>query len=411
MKKIADEIQKLETGIELDDEILTILIYADDICIISCNPESAKEAFNLLEKLCNEIGMKVNIKKSEYIKNSDFGMEILNDYPLELVEYFKYLGVQLQINKAQYMSKNSKKRLEKARSYALSVINMARESPCPSMFARRIWQHVALPAIFYGSEAVLVRKDELAKIEREQAKVAKFILQVPANTANVVAQVLTDMEPIETYYWRRVLDFYVDLHVRDPDTWTAKAFKESHELGEASLYHRIINEKIEELRINSPKEREAALIKHSVEITNQAIFEAGPTCMALDYVTEKKHTRSSFLFRRCESSKTYHEFVTMNAGLGNRMKLDRRERMRKCMICSEDESCLNEVHLLFICPTLNQERDKHGIVKYMEERKGLNMADLYKDYWNEFKTLETLQERVKAAEGMRTSYLQTLGKK
>ena len=168
MKKVADKIQELGTGIELDGETLTILIYADDICIISSSPERAKEAFAELEKLCQEIGMKVNVKKSEYIKNSDFGMEILNDYPLELVDYFKYLGVQMQISKAKYMSTNSKKRLEKARSYALSVINMARDSPCPALFAWRIWKYVALPAIFYGCESVLVRKDEITKIEREQ---------------------------------------------------------------------------------------------------------------------------------------------------------------------------------------------------------------------------------------------------
>ena len=115
----------------------------------------------------------------------------------------------MQISKAKYMSTNSKKRLEKARSYALSVINMARDSPCPALFAWRIWKYVALPAIFYGCESVLVRKDEISKIEREQARVAKFMLQVPANTANVVAQVLADMEPIEVYYWRRVLDYYI----------------------------------------------------------------------------------------------------------------------------------------------------------------------------------------------------------
>ena len=236
------------------------------------------------------------------------------------------------------------------------------------------------------------------------------MLQVPANTANVVAQTLADMEPIEIYYWRRVLDYYVDLHVRDPNTWTAKAFRETQELGEASLYHRVINEKLEELQISSPKEIEEALIKHSVELTNQAIFEAGPTCMALDFVTVKKHTRPSFLFRRCEISRTYHEFLTMNTGLGNRMKLKNRERMRECLLCTDEDRCLNEVHLLFVCKTFSQERNRNGITDYMEERQGMSLAELYRDFWNEFKNLETLQERVRAAEEMRDQYLEHIGK-
>ena len=40
----------------------------------------------------------------------------------------------------------------------------------------------------------------------------------------------------------------------------------------------------------------------------------------------------------------------------------------------------------------------------MEERKDGKTAEPFKNYWNEFKDLETLEWRIRAAEGMRTCY-------
>ena len=95
---------------------------------------------------------------------------------------------------------------------------MARNSPCPALFAWRIWKFIALPGILYGCETVHIRKNELKAIEQAQTKIAKFILQVESSTANVITQVLADMELVEIIYWRRVLNFYIDLHLADEES-------------------------------------------------------------------------------------------------------------------------------------------------------------------------------------------------
>ena len=79
-----------------------------------------------------------------------------------------------------------------------SFRNCLQAAQCRALFAWRVWTLTAIPAILYGCEAVLIRQTELSEIEKTQATVAKFMLQVPSSTTNVVAQVLADMELIET---------------------------------------------------------------------------------------------------------------------------------------------------------------------------------------------------------------------
>ena len=71
----------------------------------------------------------------------------------------------------------------------------------------------------------------------------------------------------------------------------------------------------------------------------------------------------------------------MNAGLGNRQKLDNRERLRKCAIGSDKDSCLNKVPLLFVCTSFSQERNKQGL---HGRKKG----------WENGRTLQELLERI-----------------
>ena len=95
----------------LGGRVLTILLYADDICIITATPEDAKEAYQTLVLACEEIGLKVNIKKSQIVKSNHPGMSILKELPLDQVTFYKYLGVQMAIARAKYMVEYSATRL------------------------------------------------------------------------------------------------------------------------------------------------------------------------------------------------------------------------------------------------------------------------------------------------------------
>ena len=268
----------------------------------------------------------------------------------------RYLGVELNISKTLYMVEYSKGRAKKAKAYAISTINMARDSPCPSIFAWRLWVYVALPAIFYGAETVLIRDDELGMIEQEQSKVVKFILELPQDTANVSAQVLCGLEHTQTVYWRKVLNYYAELHVKESHTWVYKAFREMSTV-RYSFYRKMISERLDMMNIESPREIEDQLRVLSVTKTNQALEETKSTMFCCNRVTYDKPTRFSPFFYRDKWSRAYHEFVTCNAGLGNRNPFHGWGRVLSCRLCGDDATVMNEVHMLLSCSSLRRERD------------------------------------------------------
>ena len=409
MKDVADRVQGTKKGIELGGCVLTILLYADDIVIITASPEDTKEVYTTLVKACEDIGLKVNVKKSQIVKSNHPGMSILKDLPLDLVTFYKYLGVQMAIAKAKYMVEYSATRLQKAKAYCISTISMARNSPCPALFAWRVWKLVALPAILYGGEAVLIRKNELDLIEKEQASVAKFILQLGQNTQNVVAQVLADLEPVEIIYWRRVLKFYIDLHNAEPNSWLEAAFTECQRIGSGGNYYARVVEKIREIGALGSEDFEQKLQGYSAKITNDELERCSATCQNFYKVSAARTTTRSALFGYTGEAKTFHEFMSMNAGLGNRQALEGRERTIVCDICDENDTSLNEIHLLMECGALEPTRVATGIRAFMDNRETLSPRQLYRDFWHGSKERATLSNRVKAAEEMRAKYLSLIG--
>ena len=409
MKRIADKMQATMSGIKLGGRTLTILLYADDICLISSSPEKAIKSYKLLAEACEKIGLKVNVKKSQIVKANHPGMIILKDLPLEQVFFYKYLGVQLAIARAMYMTEYSSSRLNKAKTYGISTISLARNSPCPALFAWRVWRLVALPAILYGAETVLIRKKDLELIEKEQARVCKFILQVDSNTQNVVAQVLADMEPVEIVYWRRVIQFYIDLHNAEEGSWLEAAFAECKKWKEEGNYYSRVNEMIKKIGATGSGDFERKLHEYSAKITNEELERNAPTCQAFFKVSPEKTTTRSALFGYTEQAKTYHEFLSMNTGLGNRKALDGRARMISCELCWSDDSSLNEIHVLMECTALENSRQETGIRAFIERRGNMTARQLYQDFWHGSKERDTLHNRISAAEEMKVQYLAHLG--
>ena len=403
MKKVADRLQATNTGIWLADAILSAIIYADDICICARSPSEAVKAFTELKAVCNEIGLVISLSKSQMIRKGDRGVEVLVDVPLELVLFSKYLGVELRISRALYMVDYSKGRAVKAKSYAISTINMARDSPCPSLFAWRLWVYVALPAIFYGAETVLIRDEELTLIEREQNRVAKFILGVPQSATNVATQVLCGLESIRIYYWRKVLNYFAELHVKEEHTWVYKAFKEMITV-RYSFYRKIITNQLELMNIENPQEIADQLKVLSVTTTNQALEDKHSTMFCCKEVTFENPTRFSPMFYKDNWSSTFHEFLICDANLGNRTPYHDWDRILTCKLCGDEEVPMNEVHMLLGCPALHQERIMTGIEDFIRGRRSFGLPKIYAEFWTNSTDRRVLRKRVDAAVSMRNAY-------
>ena len=76
---------------------LLLLMYADDTVILADSPDKLQAAINGMEKYCEKWKLKVNVSKTKIIifgsrKHLD-RVYLYNKKQIEIVDYFKYLGV------------------------------------------------------------------------------------------------------------------------------------------------------------------------------------------------------------------------------------------------------------------------------------------------------------------------------
>ncbi len=87
-------------GITLNEDlIIALLLYADDLAIMTESEEDLQTLLNILEKWCKQWCMRVNIKKTKIVHfrtktqpRTDFNF-MFNNEIVECVDKYKYLGI------------------------------------------------------------------------------------------------------------------------------------------------------------------------------------------------------------------------------------------------------------------------------------------------------------------------------
>ena len=196
--------------------------------------------------------------------------------------------------------------------------------------------------------------------------------------------------------------------MKEEETWTRKAFEEAVRMGNSSNYVQRIQMMMRQLGLEKPAELEDRLQEYAAETTNKEVKRCRATSVAIRRVTEVEPFRKTPLFRQTAMSKNFHEFITMNAGLGNRKALEGRHRMLSCELCGDPSTALNEIHVLFECTYLKQARDQTGIKAFIQTMTGKTNSVMYREFWNNTGTIAVLEQRITAAVDMKTEYLQQL---
>ncbi len=89
-----------QIGIKVNDLIVNVLAYADDIVLLADSPKHLQSLINIMNRWCNKYRLIVNPNKSKIVhfrnppkKRCDFLFKLGSMGPeLEIVENYKYLG-------------------------------------------------------------------------------------------------------------------------------------------------------------------------------------------------------------------------------------------------------------------------------------------------------------------------------
>ena len=98
LNDLALEIKDLNDGILIGSMCLSILLYADDICLMAPTPEKLQKMLDVVAKWCRKWGMQINTKKTQilHVRNSQrprskFAFNC-GGAALSYTESYKYLG-------------------------------------------------------------------------------------------------------------------------------------------------------------------------------------------------------------------------------------------------------------------------------------------------------------------------------
>jgi len=104
LNDLADELNCMQLGVKIDDDYLTILLYADDIVIIAEDEENLQRLLNKLHNWCKRWRMTVNCDKTKIVhfrrqgcNRSKFDFK-LGTTSVDYAQTYKYLGCILSEN-------------------------------------------------------------------------------------------------------------------------------------------------------------------------------------------------------------------------------------------------------------------------------------------------------------------------
>jgi len=140
-----------QKGISVDGEMLNNLKFADDVILITSNPNELQTMLTELDEKSKEVGLKMNLKKTQVMYNEHVNaVQItLNQVEIKNVTSYTYLG--------QLTSATSDKEKEIKRRIALGWQAFGRassifKSNMPIALKRRVYNQCIIPTMTYGAE-------------------------------------------------------------------------------------------------------------------------------------------------------------------------------------------------------------------------------------------------------------------
>ena len=189
---------------------LLIILYADDTVLFANSKENLQKCLNGLEHYCDKWKLKINAEKTKIIIFSNGRAQIENhnfkigDSNIEVVKYFKYLGVTFTHNGSFV---NNIKDLKKQGNRAIfGLIKKARKGSLPIDIQFDLFDKTVLPIILYGCEIWGYRN--LKTLEKLHLKFCKLVLKLKRSTPNIMVYGETGRFDLKYYANKRIINFW-----------------------------------------------------------------------------------------------------------------------------------------------------------------------------------------------------------
>ena len=406
--------------IQLGNQRVACLQYADDTVMLSESKEGLQESLNRLGKYCEKWGMKVNTDKTKIMictpgNEKDESKFYFEDNLVERVDRYKYLGI--IFNSKGNFTEAKQMLYEKARKASFKLGKLVNNENLSPKILIDLFDKMLKPIAMYGAEIWLsplkIQKNcinhlETAPAEKLHVSYLRYVLGTHKKSTKAAIMGETGRVPININALKTLIDFHNRIVWEETNPLVEEALQESKTMAikKTGWYY-----EVEEL-IKFCQEQERT-IPNSVNIRN--------------YLTEKYiekwqertsnggKLRTMRLFKTNFRSEPYLQIVKngqerkqltrlrlsaheLEIERGRYRKLEIEDR--KCKTCNIVE---DEMHFLMKCP--RYEKDRSELMSYVEERVP-NFIDL--DDENKFIYLMSSEgEIIKKVAKMVTNMMKT----
>ena len=349
MNNLGNKLNSTGRGIDLGNTNISALFFADDLVLVGKSRNDLEELMKITRTYCADHRLGISSKKSKILRHDAATGETTfegsaNFCPLTLdqVLAFKYLGVPLSCSPHRLFKSYNEQVKKRAQSYLSNVLSLVKTGPDRSELAFTLWTSCAVPSILYGAEVMPLTKSAIAEVERCQAAVGKFILQIPRSSANVSACIDAGLRPIWSVIAEKVLLYARKTMAKSVVDWSKLAMNENLSLGYVSPYTKYLLKwkTVTDTFNASPKTIRAAVKRAAIE---DVLDQQRSTCITTfamngpgsssgnDWFKPKSWVTDSGL------SKIIAQFRSCNSGLGNRGPTKDGQFFKLCPLCAKDK--------------------------------------------------------------------------
>jgi hypothetical protein len=376
INNLVDEIKSLNIGIDIGNTKICILLYADDIVLITETEEELQTLLNCINNWCYKWRITINGNKSKIMhfrkqntNRSNFKFKV-GSLELKYCEIYTYLGVLFQENLNFQVNANL---LAESAGRALGSIISKYKSLKGMGFATftKLFNACVTPILCYCSSTY----KRYAKLCQVQYRAMRVFLGVHRFTAIPAMQGDMGWLSVRALQWKSLGRYWNRLYtlnderitkqvfIWDKDqkynTWSADMKMLLDNLDLQTVYNNNIGFRMEEFENN--------LIKHEQHEWRKAI-ESKPKLRLYVKLKESLETEEYVKMNLNRINRSYMAqlragTLKINIELGRMARLKEHERV--CPVCN-DGSVENELHLLFVCTKYQHKRNT--FLNYLENQ-------------------------------------------
>ena len=221
VEDLITEIERTPYGTLINGIKTGVIMYADDLLVMSDSVEKLQLLLNIIENYCKNFEIKINANKTQYIrigpknnKNQSHTKLKLNNDEITEVSKIKYLGVWIN------SKLNSSDHIDERRSNTVKAFNALRKTgitdfcvnPDVKSFMYKVY---CRPILFYGIENMNLSQQDLKQIQTTESTLIKYALNLYKTVKSKNLLKAINLELVEDRVKELKMNFFLRLMKND----------------------------------------------------------------------------------------------------------------------------------------------------------------------------------------------------